>query len=64
MYITLTCRLCKTEHTLNVTQQQLNRHANGELVQNVFPHLTTDERELLVSRICGKCFDEMYGDIE
>ena len=36
---------------LPVTEEQLMAHQNGELVQNVFPNLTPDEREFIVSGI-------------
>jgi hypothetical protein len=34
---------------LPITLEQLNRWRNGELIQNVFPHLTADEREFLMT---------------
>ena len=34
----------------------------GELIQNAMPYLSPDEREILISGICGRCFDEMYGE--
>lgn len=37
------------ELELNVTQEQVNRWQNGELIQNVFPDLSADEREFLIS---------------
>ena len=37
------------ELELNVTQEQINRWRSGELIQNVFPDLSTDEREFLIS---------------
>jgi len=33
----------------------------GELIQNALPYLSADERELLISGICGGCFDKMFG---
>jgi len=35
---------------------------NGELIQNVMPYLNEDERELLISGTCGKCFDKIFSD--
>ena len=32
---------------LDITQAQLDRWQNGELIQNVFPYLTADEREFI-----------------
>lgn len=37
------------ELELNVTQEQIHRWQSGELIQNVFPDLSTDEREFLIS---------------
>ena len=34
---------------------------NGELIQNAMPYLTADEREVLISGICGPCFGGLYG---
>jgi len=33
---------------------------NNEFVQNCFPEMDKDERELFISGICPKCWDEMY----
>lgn len=37
---------------------------NGTLIQNAMPYLTADEREVMISRICGTCFDKMFGEDE
>jgi hypothetical protein len=36
---------------LDVTHDELERWMDGELIQKVFPHLTTDEREFLMTGI-------------
>ena len=36
---------------LDVTQDQLDRWKNGELIQRVMPKLSADEREFLISGI-------------
>jgi len=36
---------------LNVTEEQLIRQKQGEIVQDVFPELSADEREFLISGI-------------
>jgi hypothetical protein len=30
--------------------------------QDAFPHLTADERELLISGTCGSCFNAMFPE--
>jgi hypothetical protein len=41
------------EHTLNlnITEEQLNRWENGELIQDVMPNLSAAEREFLISGV-------------
>lgn len=47
---------------LDVTMEQIERWKNGELVQNVMPHLTADEREFLISGILPNEWDELFGE--
>lgn len=54
------CMSCKKDHSLQMTRAQYDRWQAGEHIQDVAPMLTADERELLISGICGKCFDKMF----
>jgi hypothetical protein len=47
---------------LDVTQEQLDRWENGELVQNVMPHLTADEREFLISGCTSAEFESLWPE--
>ena len=42
---------------LDITQAQLDRWQNGELIQNVFPYLTADEREFIKTGIAPDSWD-------
>jgi len=55
-----TCRSCGENHNLDVTESQLFQHKQGQLAQVAFSNLTADEREIIISRICGKCYDELF----
>ncbi|UKM63098.1 hypothetical protein [Weizmannia phage Youna2] len=57
----VTCRCCKKVYELNVTEEQIIRYREGAFAQHAFSHLSPNERELLISGICGKCFDEMFS---
>jgi len=59
--IVKTCVSCKTEHSIQVREQDWIRLQNGEHIQDVMPYLSLDERELLISGICGKCFDKTFA---
>jgi len=39
------------EKDLPITQEELDRWNNGELIQNVFGHLSEDDREFLMTGI-------------
>jgi hypothetical protein len=41
-----------------------NRWLNGELIQNCFPHLNADEREILMTGIDGDTWEEMFAGSE
>jgi len=49
---------------LPITEAQLKAHQNGELVQNVFPTLSVEEREFLVSGISPKEWNDLFGNME
>lgn len=48
------------EMELPITQEQLDRWNGGELCQNVFPHLTNDEREFLISGATAEDWKKLF----
>ena len=49
------------EMDLPVTAEDLERLRNGELVQNVLPHLSPDQREFLISGFLPGEFASFLG---
>lgn len=51
-------------HTMDlpVTAEQISRWQNGELVQNVFPHLSPDQREFLMTGVTKEEWAAAFGD--
>lgn len=49
---------------LPITESQLQRIANGELVQNVCPDLSADEREFLISGAWDGEWDNLFAGNE
>lgn len=41
-----------------------NEWLNGGLIQNCFPYLSADEREILMTGIDAQGWDEMFGETE
>jgi hypothetical protein len=47
---------------MDVTQEQLQRWASGEKVQNVFPHLSADDREFIMTGVTGEEWEEFWEE--
>ena len=65
MKVTKRSRLSGKEHTLeiDVTQEQLDDwKREKKLVQVAFPHLTSDEREFLISGITPEEWAKAFPD--
>lgn len=56
------CRLCNEEHEIFVDTNDFIDWQEGKYVQQVWPNLTADDREVMISGTCGPCFDKMFGD--
>lgn len=46
---------------LNITEDQMRKYNNGELIQNAFPNLTPDERGFFKTGITAKEWDEAFA---
>ena len=57
-----TCLRCGETTVIKANVSDVVAWQNGELIQDVLSYLSDDERELLISKTCGKCFDEMFPD--
>lgn len=53
------CRHCKEIHYFTITREQYRKLQQGYYIQDVLHHLLADDRELFISGICGKCFDNL-----
>jgi hypothetical protein len=55
------CVVCGTVHNFKVTKDEYERWMNrGEFVQNVFPTITPEVREMLLNGTCPECFDKLF----
>jgi len=58
------CMVCQRSEHVHIQKDQFDRWQNGEMIQNVFPELTEDERELLISGTHSECWDSMFEESE
>jgi hypothetical protein len=47
---------------LNITPEQIDAWKSGTLIQNAMPHLTSDEREFLISGCTAEDWKNLYGE--
>jgi hypothetical protein len=59
------CIVCKKSiQSFLVPLKAYKEWQAGKLIQEAFPQLTADQREFLISRVCGPCFDEVTKEPE
>lgn len=56
------CPFCKVQHQVEVPLEGYAKFKDGAFVQDAFPHLTADERELLISGTCAGCWERYMRD--
>lgn len=63
MQVTKRSAISGKQHTLeiDITQEQWDRWKAGELLQNVCPHLSADDREFLISGSTKEEWDQFFG---
>jgi hypothetical protein len=60
--IDVECWKCHDHYYIETTEDKLKRWQAGEHIQNVMPELSADHRELLISRTCPRCWDELWKE--
>jgi hypothetical protein len=70
MLITRISQISKTHNSmeLDITYDQLdrvnNRHLSKELIQDIVPNLSKEEREFLITGITPKEWNELFNQID
>lgn len=68
MEITRVSEATGIEHTrwIDVDEGEYLRWSSGEtgFIQDVFPHLSDDDREFLLTGVTPEEWDEMFADVE
>jgi hypothetical protein len=64
MQVTKLSPISMKDHTreIDVTQSQLDRWKAGELIQNVMPSISADDREFLMTGITPEEWDAHFSD--
>lgn len=58
------CIICRKEHTILVNREDWDLYTspNRPYIQDIFPYLSPEDRELLISGICSKCFIKIFEE--
>lgn len=59
---TYPCQVCGDTTIIDIPEEGFNKWRNGAFIQDAFPTLSPDERELLISGTHPKCWDELFLD--
>jgi len=58
------CPFCGRGNEVEVNEADYWDWDDGMMVQDAFPYLSADEREMLITGICPTCWDKMFGSDE
>ena len=56
------CTVCGSTSEMFLNKTDLQSWWEGSYIQDAFPYLTADERELLITGIHPHCWDIIFGD--
>lgn len=54
------CVYCHAPQSITVPAAALIAFGEGKFAQDCFPAMPAEQREFLISGICGKCWDQMF----
>lgn len=60
MILEARCDRCYQSHQLRVNEQDYFDWKNGKHIQEAMPYIPASEREVLISGICGECFEDLF----
>lgn len=62
-WVTLTVTdIMGDNHYMDVKQIDLDAFENGALIQDAFPYLTLEQRELIITGLTEDMWNDMFGD--
>ncbi len=62
MTVVMNCPFCGKVHEVEVDFDAYIEWESGVSIQKAMPNLTPTEREQLISHICPKCQDMIFGE--
>lgn len=60
-YLTQACPVCGSPSNFQLDYDDLRKWRGGALIQNVWPDMSLDDRETMVSGTHPDCWNELFG---
>ena len=54
------CRQCGKQFFIAVLREDYDKYEKGALVQDAFPYLSADNREMIISQTCPECWVNIF----
>ena len=54
------CPVCRRTQFVVVEQEDYDKYQNGMYVQDAFPYLRAEQREMFITGICSECWKKMF----
>lgn len=61
LVIKMECAICREWHSVECSANGFHAWQRGKLIQYAMPELSATEREQLISGMCPKCQDRIFG---
>ena len=55
------CVFCGKVHSVDLMEYEFNLWREGTLIQEAMPDTSVEDREFLISGICPKCQEDIFG---
>lgn len=60
--LTKRCLFCRNQTLLDLPDEGYRKWDEGEFVQDAFPDMPAEQRELLISGTCPACWNEQFSE--
>lgn len=63
LHVGAECTECGETFGFDTSKAAYDAWVAGAHIQNVMPHVSPSLRELLISGVCGECFDKIFAEV-